>query len=325
MSYEHLAERLIAAQQTMLGKRAIDIAASVEGLTVEDDGSVTAVADDDREVIAALVAEYTTIMGDSAASRLESTAAEFEDDLVLPENLGGPETLPEDADTEPAPASEVHDETAETAGDRTVESADEAAADQSSDRAGDSPADQPVRKATNPPTVDDITEPDETEQSSSAPKASPSGGSVVESHDSVTELWTSDEEATSQSATAETADAGTADAESEAQAEGAATTDSTGAESSESPTDPAEMDIDSVYVTRTDENGWETPVPVGKAVADAVTDATDVPATEIDDLAAYVDTDRVVNLLETDRSIPVSFRVEGHSVTLHPDGDVTVE
>lgn len=324
MSYERLAERLIETQQTMLGQRAVDIAASVDGLSVENDGSVSDVADGDREVVGALVEEYTTIMGGSAASRLESTAAEFEEDLLLPQNLGGPEPVPDDSDatvddqpTDEPPVSETTDETAPAESDGS--------------------AAQPVRKATNPPTIDDIAEPSGSDAAPSRPKPSPSGGSVVESHQDVTKLWEEDDGTENRTDGSDSdadvpgdvdddpgASTGTADDD------GGVTVVEQEAEASGSPDESVdEQDlsdsVDSVYVTRTDEHGWETPVPVGKAITDAVVDATDVDAAEVGDLSTYVDTDRVITLLETDRSIPVSFRVEGHSVTLHPDGDVTVE
>lgn len=96
-SYERLAERLIETQRTMLGKRAVDIARSVEGIDVTDDGQVADVADDDRAIVGALVDSYVDVMGVTAQSRLTEVAREY-DDLVLPANLGGPD--PEDSDDE---------------------------------------------------------------------------------------------------------------------------------------------------------------------------------------------------------------------------------
>lgn len=331
MSYERLAERLIETQQTMLGQRAVDIAASIDGLTVADDGSVSNVADDDRAVVAALVEEYTTIMGSSAANRLESTAAEFDADLTLPQNLGGPETVPDDAETATDDPSTDATERPETAPDETASTpADD------EPTATDQSAAEPVRKATNPPTIDDITEPSASESAPSTPKPSQNGGSVVESHDKVTNLWESDDDADEAPADDTGAEEGVPDADAttgDAGDDGAAAaveqsdsgTESTRTASAADDEQNQLPSVDSVYVTRTDENGWETPVSVGTAITDAIVEATALEVGDIDDIAAYVDTDRIVTLLETDRSIPVSFRVEGHSVTLHPDGDVTVE
>lgn len=89
-SYERLAERLIETQRTMIGKRAVDIARSVDGLSITDDGAVEDVADDDRMVLDDLVRAYTDVMGDSARTRLTDVASEYED-LMLPATLGGPQ------------------------------------------------------------------------------------------------------------------------------------------------------------------------------------------------------------------------------------------
>src|SRR6056297_3550300 len=99
-SYERLAERLIETQRTMLGKRAVDIARSVEGIEVTDDGQVANVADDDRAIVGALVDSYVDVMGVTAQTRLTEVAQEYED-LILPANLGGPDPADEDgADAE---------------------------------------------------------------------------------------------------------------------------------------------------------------------------------------------------------------------------------
>ncbi len=114
-SYERLAERLIETQRTMIGKRAVDIARSVDGLSITDDGAVEDVADDDRTVLDDLVRSYVDVMGDSARTRLTDVASEYED-LTLPATLGGPpagetadgdQTTGESADA--ATAAEVDD------------------------------------------------------------------------------------------------------------------------------------------------------------------------------------------------------------------------
>ena len=100
-SYERLAERLIETQRTMLGKRAVDIARAVDGIDVTDDGQVADIRDDDRAVIGALVDSYVDVMGVTAQTRLTEVAREYED-LVLPENLGGPEADSDDEAEHPA-------------------------------------------------------------------------------------------------------------------------------------------------------------------------------------------------------------------------------
>ncbi|MFB6083783.1 MAG: HalOD1 output domain-containing protein [Halorientalis sp.] len=123
-SYERLAERLIETQRTMIGKRAVDVARSVEGLTITDDGAVEDVVDDDRTVLDDLVRSYVDVMGESARTRLTDVASEY-DDLRLPETLGGPPADP--ADGEPT-ADESGSEEASAA---TAE--DAAAVDDSGD------------------------------------------------------------------------------------------------------------------------------------------------------------------------------------------------
>lgn len=95
MSYEHLTGRLIETQRSMIGGSAIDIARSVEGITVTGDGNVTAVTGDERAVVGELARRYTDMLGEAAERRLVAAAREFETELVLPPALGGPEDRPE--------------------------------------------------------------------------------------------------------------------------------------------------------------------------------------------------------------------------------------
>jgi hypothetical protein len=89
MSYKHLAGRLIETQRSMLGEPAIDVARSTEGITVTDDGTVTAVEGDSRVVVDELARRYTNMLGTAAETRLRAAAREFEDELALPPSLGG--------------------------------------------------------------------------------------------------------------------------------------------------------------------------------------------------------------------------------------------
>jgi hypothetical protein len=91
MSYEHLAGRLIETQRSMLGPSAVEIARSTGGITVDDDGTVTEIEGDQRAAVGTLAQRYVDMLGDAAESRLYSAAREFEDELVLPPALGGPD------------------------------------------------------------------------------------------------------------------------------------------------------------------------------------------------------------------------------------------
>jgi hypothetical protein len=91
MSYEHLAGRLIETQRSMLGPSAVDIARSIGAIAVDDDGTVTEIEDDQRAAVDTLARRYVDMLGDAAESRLRSAAREFEDELVLPPALGGPD------------------------------------------------------------------------------------------------------------------------------------------------------------------------------------------------------------------------------------------
>lgn len=91
MSYEHLAGRLIETQRSMLGPSAVEIARSTGGIAVDDDGTVTEIQGDQRAAVGTLAQRYVDMLGDAAESRLYSAAREFEDELVLPPALGGPD------------------------------------------------------------------------------------------------------------------------------------------------------------------------------------------------------------------------------------------
>lgn len=233
MSYEHLAGRLIETQRSLLGQRAIEIAQSVEGLSVNNDGTVVDVTDDDREVIGALVDTYVAEIGQPAMSRLQSASAEFEDEVVLPENLDGPSD-PTISDS-----------------DRTEGTTEESS------------------------TENHITE-------------------NLEERKNTTDTGTVVEYSTPSNTTL-TGDIDTAD------------------------------DLASVYVVAVDENGWEWRLPVEDAVLNAVMSATDLSISDVDSLQEYVDTSVVEAAPGTDGSVSFSFDIEGHDVTLQPDGNVHID
>lgn len=291
MTYRHLAGRLIEAQRAMLGQRAVDLARTVDGIEVTNEGNVTAV--EDRDAVAALVDKYVDILGDPALTRLESAATEFEDELVLPANLGGPEELPAgamenglirseaDAAAEPdldLDLDEAEEIEIETAGTGTETGSQSAVADQR-----DSGAEQIVE----------------------ATVSVESGGGVVE-----TASLGSDE-------IVETAEEGKTEdviVEYNTRGESAFGADTVGADG----------DLTSVYLMAEDENGWETPIAVNEAILDAVTLASGLGQDEMGNVSDYVDPERVVDVLGADGTIPISFEVEGHNVTVHPSGTVRV-
>lgn len=86
MSYENLIEEMISVQSTVLGTQAVELAKSVRGLQVDDDGSVLDVTDDPVTVVDDLVAAYANSLGDAARVKLTEVAQEY-DDLDLPASL----------------------------------------------------------------------------------------------------------------------------------------------------------------------------------------------------------------------------------------------
>jgi len=102
MTYKHLTGRLIETQRSMIGDPAIRIARSIEGITVTDEGAVTAVDGDGYAVVAELADRYTDILGNAAQGRLVAAAEEFDGDVVLPPELGGPKNPDAVASPEPS-------------------------------------------------------------------------------------------------------------------------------------------------------------------------------------------------------------------------------
>lgn len=87
MSYDGLIEAMIDAQAEILGDQAVTVARGVRGLEVDDDGSVLDIRDDPVTVVDDLVAAYVDNLGEAAASRLVTVAADYEEDLELPTSL----------------------------------------------------------------------------------------------------------------------------------------------------------------------------------------------------------------------------------------------
>jgi|AntRauTorcE11898_2_1112593.scaffolds.fasta_scaffold38834_2 hypothetical protein len=69
---------------------------------------------------------------------------------------------------------------------------------------------------------------------------------------------------------------------------------------------------------------WVRPAPAEEVIVEAVVEAGDLDADDIDELATYVDTDELAAVVNgSDESL--TFTVEEHDVTVTGDGDVTVE
>jgi len=91
---------------------------------------------------------------------------------------------------------------------------------------------------------------------------------------------------------------------------------------------PGDMNTEQgeLYILLAEEDGeWERPIPARDAIRDAVVAATDLEETEVHDLDAYLDPERLRGLLEGDGEYTRTFRIEGHDVTVTADGEITVE
>lgn len=70
---------------------------------------------------------------------------------------------------------------------------------------------------------------------------------------------------------------------------------------------------------------WLQPRPVEELVVDAIVDATEYDADDLDPLAEYVEYESLASLFDgTDEAETVSFDVEGCEVTISAAGDVEV-
>jgi len=260
MSYKHLAGRLIETQRSMLGKSALKIARSVEGIDVDGDGSVAAITGDSRAVVETLSQRYIEMLGSAAESRLLAAAREFEDDLVLPPSLGGP------------------DEQAAVARDRPAggQTTDTPSADAISD--GGTVSVQPTSGPSDPADTDAI---DGTTDRRRAEEALQEVASIPEP------------------VKVEYAFASSIPAASDA-------------------------DLGAVYLMPLGDDGWQTPVSVADAIADALSDATDCGGDEIDALVDGIDADRLFATLDGERGETASFRLEEVTVTFHRTGSLAV-
>lgn len=73
-----------------------------------------------------------------------------------------------------------------------------------------------------------------------------------------------------------------------------------------------------------DDDEWVSPTPAQTAIVEAVTEATDLSAGDVDDIEEYVDLADLRTTLEDDGEA-LTFTVEDHEVTVDADGDITVD
>lgn len=73
-----------------------------------------------------------------------------------------------------------------------------------------------------------------------------------------------------------------------------------------------------------DDEEWVSPTPADDAVRDAVVEATDLDADDLDDLQEYVARDDLRDLLNGDDG-ELSFEIEDHDVTISADGTIEVD
>lgn len=76
-----------------------------------------------------------------------------------------------------------------------------------------------------------------------------------------------------------------------------------------------------------DESGeWVSPRPVDEVVVDLVTDTTGLSSDDLEDLDEYVDRDDLATHLAGEPAEDaLTFTVEGHDVTVEPDGTVDLD
>jgi len=293
MSYEHLTGRLVETQRSMLGGSAIDIARSVDGVTVTDDGNVTGLDGDGREAVDRLVRKYVDVLGDPAKQRLTAAAREFEDELVLPPTLGGPEEPDQSPNGEPradygpaaAPSTSgavsdggtvtLHSPTPSADGEfsSTVEPTGEGVTGDESTPGAETDGDAATGEHTDPSDGHADDDADETVDTDSA-----SGPTIVR-YSVATDLA----------------------------AEGRAT-----------------VGLESVYLLPTEGSGWQAPVSVADAVVEAVAEATDLDDGQRYRLVESIDADRLFATLAGENGETVSFHEADVTVTFHRSGSLAI-
>ncbi|RLM47691.1 hypothetical protein DVK00_04070 [Haloarcula sp. Atlit-47R] len=70
---------------------------------------------------------------------------------------------------------------------------------------------------------------------------------------------------------------------------------------------------------------WVSPEPAEDVIADAVLEATDLAADDIDRLDTYVDSESLRAVVGERTTESLTFAVEGHDVTITADGAISVD
>mgnify|MGYP000126755689 CR=1 FL=1 len=300
MSYKHLAGRLIETQRSMLGEPAIDIARSIEGITVTDDGNVAAVDGDPRVVVDELARRYTGMLGGAAENRLLAAAREFEDELALPPSLGGPEEFEaghrDPAAHEPGASGPATPDPAEpdssTEGPQTTESTapptspSGAVSDGGTTRVVSPTPSGPGEIVS--PTPGHAGRPDTTTESYERAADDEPGDTSV----SLSEPITVEYSLASTVPAAERADRGLA----------------------------------SVYLMPAHGGGFQAPVAVEDAIVDAITGATELGREDLGEFADDIDTERLLATLSGENGETISFQLDvaDLTVTFHRSGSLAV-
>lgn len=73
-----------------------------------------------------------------------------------------------------------------------------------------------------------------------------------------------------------------------------------------------------------DEDEWLSPEPAEAVITNALFDATGLTSDDIDHISAYVDAAKLRAVVGDGSEDTITFDVEGNSVTVTADGDVTV-
>jgi len=84
-------------------------------------------------------------------------------------------------------------------------------------------------------------------------------------------------------------------------------------------------DDSTVYMIRGgSEDEWVSPAPARDVIVEAVVEASDLAADDVDELGTYVDVDDLAAVVDgTEEAL--TFTVEGHDVTVTGDGEIRVE
>ncbi|MDT3433549.1 HalOD1 output domain-containing protein [Haloarcula sp. 1CSR25-25] len=72
-------------------------------------------------------------------------------------------------------------------------------------------------------------------------------------------------------------------------------------------------------------DGWVSPEPASDVIVDAVIEATDLAADDIDALDTYVDSESLRAVVARGTTESLTFAVEGYDVTITADGEVAVD